>query len=428
MRTNAFSRKFIWSILVILIVSEKSLCQKIRDGFKQKEEKYESTGIPNNCDDKVYAVTEIGNLLEIEKITSKERIIKRLGMALPFKCNAFAKGINNKIYAVKGYEESQTPIYEYNPKNKKGAYSKWILPKNNDGGWVSGAVDSKGKLYFVSTTMKTFVRVDIRKVETDVLWIDNMVVKGWNNSNCVSGCNIYINQNDELVVKENRGNRIWTISMIDGFRIIKVDVLNVANEINLTNDIMEFSKSSETMTTILLGRNAIFDYSTKQKDFISLVRIDTLKEGFFTEIGGCNNFIVKEVKQGEEEKDELITAATNVNESIRLKNIIFQLGKSELKPESYEELDKLVRQLRKYKQVEILLEGHTDISGDATENIRLSLERVNSCKEYLVIKGIEAQRIQTIGYGSSRPIKRTGNEKEREINRRVEFKVIKGNG
>ena len=46
-------------------------------------------------------------------------------------------------------------------------------------------------------------------------------------------------------------------------------------------------------------------------------------------------------------------------------------------------MDKLVRQLKKYQTVEILLEGHTDITGDFEEKIQLSLDRVNSCKKYL---------------------------------------------
>lgn len=413
-------------VVVILNVAQISLGQKPRDGLRQKEDKYESTGIPNNCDDKVYAITEIGNLLEIENIESKDRIVKQLGTALPFKCNSFAKGINNKLYAVKGYEQARTPIYEYNPKSRQGSFTKWTLPSNADGGWVSAAVDSKGKLYFISTTMENLVRIDIRKAEPDVMWTSNLSVEGWKKENCRSGCNFYINQKDELVVKENRGNGIWYISITNEFKVTNADVINATNEINPTNDIMEYINSSGSMMTFLLGRNAIFNYSIKKNDVFSLVKIDTMKIGFLTEMAGCNNFIKKVEKAVEEEKDELITATTSVNESIRLKNIIFQLGESELQPESYGELDKLVRQLKKYKQVEILLEGHTDITGDAEENIQLSLERVNSCKKYLTIKGIEERRIQTKGYGSAKPLKRSGSQKEREINRRVEFKIIKG--
>lgn len=413
---------------VIISMKQGILGQKSRNGLRQKENKYELTSIPNNCDDKVYAVTEIGNLLEIDNIENKERIVKQLGITFPFKCNAFAKGINNKIYAVKGYEQARTVIYEYNPKSHQGSFSKWILPANGDGGWVSGAVDSRGKLYFISTTMENLVRIDIRKPEPDIIWTESLSVEGWRKENCKNGCNFFINQKDELVVKENRGNRIWNISITNDFRVTKADIINTSNEINPTNDIMEYINSAGNMMTLLLGRNSVFNYSVKNNEMISLVKIDTLKLGFFTEIGGCNNFIKKVEKQVEEEKDELITLSTGINESIRLKNIIFQLGKSELQPESFADLDKLVKQLKKYQQVEILLEGYTDITGDANENIQLSLDRVNSCKKYLVNKGIEDRRIQTKGNGSARPLKRSGSEKEREINRRVEFKIIKGIG
>ena len=428
MKTNTPPAKYCLITLLMLTISQIGLGQKPRDGLRQKDDKYESTGIPNNCDDKLYAITEIGNLLEIENIESKDLIVKQLGKVLPFKCNAFVKGTNNKLYAVKGYEQARTPVYEYNPKTRQGSFSKWTLPSNDDGGWVSGAVDSRGKLYFISTTMENLVRVDIRKAEPDVIWIDNLLVEGWKKENCKSGCNFFINQKDELVVKENRGNGTWNVSLNNQYKVTKADIISTTNEVNPTNDIMEYISSSGSLMTFLLGRNAIFNYSLKKNDVISLVKIDTMKLGFLTEMAGCNNFIKKEEKIIEEEKDELITATTSVNESIRLKNIIFQLGESELRPESYGELDKLVRQLKKYKQIEILLEGHTDITGDAEENIQLSLERVNSCKRYLVNKGIEGRRIQTKGYGSAKPLKRSGNEKEREINRRVEFKVIKGIG
>lgn len=418
--------------LLILIINlgdwQKSACQIPKDGLRQKEEKYEVIGLPNNCDDKIYAITEIGHLLEIKNIESKDKVVKQFGIALPFKCNAFVKGTNNKLYAVKGYEQNRTSIYEYNPKSRQGCFTKWILPSNEDGGWISGAVDSKGRLYFISTSMENLVRVDIRKNKTDIIWTDNASVNGWKKNNCKSGCNFFINQKDELVIKENRGNGIWYISLNNEYKFTKTDVVNALNDINPTNDIMEYINSSGSMMTFLLGRNAIFNYSSSKNNIISLLKIDTLTLGFFTEMAGCNNFIKKEEKANEEEKDELITAFTNINESVRLRNIIFQLGNSDLQPESFVELDKLVKQLKKYTQAEILLEGHTDVTGDVEENIQLSLERVNSCKKYLINKGIEGRRIQTKGYGSTKPLKRLGSEKEREINRRVELKVIKGIG
>ena len=146
--------------------------------------------------------------------------------------------------------------------------------------------------------------------------------------------------------------------------------------------------------TLLLGRDGISNYSQKKNDSFGLMKIDTLQNGILTDLAGCNHFIKKEEKPSEEEKDELITVNTAKDETIRLKNVIFKLGESDLLPESYTEMDKLVRQLKKYQTVEIMLEGHTDITGDYDENIKLSLDRVNSCKKYLINKGIDSRRIR----------------------------------
>jgi outer membrane protein OmpA-like peptidoglycan-associated protein len=412
-------------ITILLIVSQIGISQQ-RDNLRQYGDRYENTGIPNNCDNKLYTVTIGGNLFEIEKIDSKDKTVKNVGTAFPFRCNALVKGINNKVYSVKADEQGKTTVYEYNPKSRQGNFSKWNLPSHTDGGWISGAVDSKGKLYFITTTFENLARIDIRKADVDILWTDNLKIKDWNKTNCQKGCNFYINQKDEMVVKENRGDNVWFVSLGENPKVLKTEKLYSKTEINPTNDFTEFYNEAGILMTLLLRRDGISNYSTKKSDSFNLMKIDTLQNGILTDLAGCNHFIKKEEKITEEEKDELITVNTAKDETIRLKNVIFKLGESDLLPESYSELDKLVRQLKKYQTVEILLEGHTDITGDYDENIKLSLDRVNSCKKYLINKGIESRRIQTRGLGSSKPLTRSGNEKEREINRRVEFKVIRG--
>lgn len=429
MKITILSKDSFWMIITILLMIQQNGLAQQRNGLRQNGDKYENTSIPNNCNDKIYGVTLTGNILEFDNIERTDRKIKQLDFVFPFRCNALAKGVNNKIYAVKADEENKTAVYEYNPKNSQGSMSKWVLPSHSDGGWISGAVDSKGKLYFITTTMENLVRVDIRKAETDIMWSDNMKVSGWKKENCSAGCNFFINQNDELVIKENKGNGLWYIPLKDGYYVAKSEQINSITDINPSNDILEYINGNGSMMTLLLRRDGVSYFSNKKRDSFSLIKIDTVKLGILTDLAGCNNFIKKEEKVVDEEKeDELISVKTNLNESIRLKNILFQLGESELMPESFEELNKLVRQLKKYPQVEILLEGHTDITGDLDENIKLSLERVNACKKYLINKGVDGKRIQTKGYGSSRPLKRSGSEKEREINRRVEFKIIKGIG
>jgi outer membrane protein OmpA-like peptidoglycan-associated protein len=100
------------------------------------------------------------------------------------------------------------------------------------------------------------------------------------------------------------------------------------------------------------------------------------------------------------------------------------LGLSELQTTSYQELDELVMILLKNKQLKILLEGHTDISGDADDNFKLSIERVNTCRDYLVKYGVSPTRINTKGYGGTKPLVKVGSESERAVNRRVEIKFV----
>lgn len=92
------------------------------------------------------------------------------------------------------------------------------------------------------------------------------------------------------------------------------------------------------------------------------------------------------------------------NATIRLDNIQFALSKSVLLPESYRELNKLADLIQQRQTLEIRLEGHPDIIGDAKQSLQLSIDRVIAVKRYLIGKGIAARRIQTKGYGDTRLI------------------------
>ncbi|GAB3799894.1 hypothetical protein GCM10028819_24150 [Spirosoma humi] len=110
---------------------------------------------------------------------------------------------------------------------------------------------------------------------------------------------------------------------------------------------------------------------------------------------------------------------------ITLKNIYFKASKYDLQPESFPELDRLVTVMQTNSTMQIRLEGHTDTVGEFDANVELSRNRVNEVKRYLVDKGISASRIETVGYGPSRPINTNKSLKERPENRRVEMVIIK---
>nr|ARK13842.1 flagellar motor protein MotB [Fibrella sp. ES10-3-2-2] len=107
---------------------------------------------------------------------------------------------------------------------------------------------------------------------------------------------------------------------------------------------------------------------------------------------------------------------------ITLKNIYFAQSKFELQTESFPELDRLVAVMRENPTMTIRLEGHTDIIGDFDKNLELSRSRVQSVKNYLTSKGISATRVETVGYGHSRPIVSTPGKPHPE-NRRVEMVI-----
>lgn len=109
---------------------------------------------------------------------------------------------------------------------------------------------------------------------------------------------------------------------------------------------------------------------------------------------------------------------------VLLENIYFETAQYALLETSFAELDRVVGMMQLNPNLKILLEGHTDVVGDKNSNQILSEQRVKAVKDYLVQKGIAAERIETKGWGSTKPLNTNGTEAERSKNRRVEFRVL----
>ncbi|HEY5125329.1 MAG TPA: OmpA family protein, partial [Ignavibacteria bacterium] len=111
--------------------------------------------------------------------------------------------------------------------------------------------------------------------------------------------------------------------------------------------------------------------------------------------------------------------------SVRINNIFFDFNESKLKSESYLELDRLYKFLIENSDISVEISGHTDNIGSDEYNITLSNARANAVKDYLVSKGISTNRIISKGYGKSKPVATNDTDEGRQLNRRVEFKIIK---
>ncbi len=128
--------------------------------------------------------------------------------------------------------------------------------------------------------------------------------------------------------------------------------------------------------------------------------------------------------EAKEEKTILLRKIKTGEISV-LRHVFFDTGKATLKPESADELDKLVNMMEQNTKVRLEIGGHTDNIGGHDINVQLSQQRANSVKTYLISQGIEAKRIAAVGYGETRPIVSNDDEQGgREVNRRVEFKVL----
>lgn len=109
-----------------------------------------------------------------------------------------------------------------------------------------------------------------------------------------------------------------------------------------------------------------------------------------------------------------------------LRHVYYDFNKSTLRPESYPELDKLLKVMTQNPYLKLKVNGHTDNVGGHDFNIQLSQRRAESVVDYLVSKGIPASRLVAKGFGETKPIASNDDEEEgRELNRRTEAEVIK---
>lgn len=114
-----------------------------------------------------------------------------------------------------------------------------------------------------------------------------------------------------------------------------------------------------------------------------------------------------------------------VGTTVRLDNVMFQQSTAVLIESSATSLDKVVQMLQENPSMEIMLTGHTDNQGSSRANIKLSQQRVEAVKSYLISRGIDEDRIQGKGYGGTRPVASNASEETRKLNRRVEFVILK---
>lgn len=132
------------------------------------------------------------------------------------------------------------------------------------------------------------------------------------------------------------------------------------------------------------------------------------------------------VKAGYKEiHKDLYLAPIEIGQVVRLNNVFFDFDKWDLRSESFIELNRVVELMNENPSIEIEMSAHTDSKGSDDYNYKLSDDRARSVREYIVSKGIAPSRIISQGYGETKPVVPNDTDENRQLNRRVEFKILK---
>jgi outer membrane protein OmpA-like peptidoglycan-associated protein/tetratricopeptide (TPR) repeat protein len=183
-----------------------------------------------------------------------------------------------------------------------------------------------------------------------------------------------------------------------------VELIDLATAQTISN--VQTDEEGNYLITLPVGKN--YAFNVNRKGYL-----------FFSE-----SFMLMQKENDSAYNINIPLTPIEINASIVLKNIFFDTKKSELKPESLIELDKVVQLLRDNPSIKIEISGHTDNVGKPGDNLILSNKRSKAVINYLLSKSIAASRLSFKGWGATRPVADNKTEEGRARNRRTELKVL----
>lgn len=114
-----------------------------------------------------------------------------------------------------------------------------------------------------------------------------------------------------------------------------------------------------------------------------------------------------------------------VQQTIVMRDITFEFDSARLTTNAQRLMESTVAFLRSDESARVVIAGHTDSRGDDSYNQKLSRQRANEVRDYLIGYGIDGSRLQAVGFGESQPVASNDTDDGREQNRRVEFRIEK---
>ncbi len=240
----------------------------------------------------------------------------------------------------------------------------------------------------------------------------------------------------DVAVASVRGTRFFIEKEEDGINAVLLE-----GTINLKRN-LKFSASEEIKSIleegmeIKISSNQIF--SVKNEDNIKLSRELTSNFQNVEDITQAKKY-TEQYQSAEAEKirkienPEIYTEVMNkintperlnkIDAKVSVSTINFESGQEGLSEVSIAELNKLILLYKQSPKIKIEVQGHTDSEGDFSENLKLSKNRADSVRYYLIKNGISREDITANGYGDSQPIADNRTETGKKLNRRTEIKV-----
>jgi outer membrane protein OmpA-like peptidoglycan-associated protein/tetratricopeptide (TPR) repeat protein len=267
--------------------------------------------------------------------------------------------------------------------SKKGPNNSWSKPVNL--GYPINTIDREGTLYITPDGKTAYYASD--------------------RSDSRGGLDIY---SFELREDVRPNKTLWVRGQVTDKKTLK-GVLSNIELIDLTTkrpvSSVETNEEGYYVITLPVGRDYAFNVNRKGYLFYS-----------------DNYLLSKEAPDSTYEKN-IVLQPIEVDASVTLNNIFFDVNKFDLKSESEIELDKIVELLKQNPGLKIEISGHTDNVGTPADNLTLSNNRAKAVVNYLISKGIAAQRLTFKGYGETQPVADNDTEEGRSKNRRTEMKV-----
>ena len=247
---------------------------------------------------------------------------------------------------------------------------------------------------------------------------DNESLESWTEPKALEKLN---SNSSKLSISRNQKSSTFYISESSDsktyYDLIEYKVVDLENsfelEINIKPEIksglLTLSTNKFNISERLSSSNALVELENKGKYNLRLI---------------SNNYFVLDTILNIQKSSSVNLNLLEIKKGNRktLSQINFKRSSTELTEQSIPYLENLLH-IFKENDVKVIIEGHTDNSGDYKLNVKLSKDRANTIKDYLIKKGIERNRIKIKGYGPSKPRYSNQSEELRRLNRRVELYI-----